>query len=687
MRQVLRALLVVIAGCKTEGQTIDPPPPDPPPPPPPPPVVDPCATSTPRDPGRVTIHRLNRTEYNHTIRDLIGDDSAPADDFPADDFGYGFDNIADVLSISPLHIEKYELASEAIVGRALVAPFAGPESQVFEAEAVGSAVGAASGEAWNLWSNGEISVTYDAEIEGEYELSSRAWSTPAGPEPARMEMILDGRSLQIFDVSQVEASPGIFVHRTRLTAGGHTLTVGFINDYYEPPDDRNLLVDWIQIEGPFDAPPPENPEAYAAIMICDPTVEGRGPCAARILEAFASRAWRRPATPQEVDRLVLIADIVDAEGDSFDVQISVALQAILLSPHFVFRVELDPAPADPTPHPLTPHELASRLSYFLWSSMPDQELFDRAADGTLADPQVLAVQVRRMLGDPRSDALIENFVGQWMSTRALADVNPDYARYPDWDEELSAAFDAETKLFVKEIVSTDRSALELIDADFTYLNDRLARHYGLPAVGTSQMTRVALTSDQRGGLLRQGSFLTVTSHPRRTSPVKRGKFVLEQLLCVSPPDPPPDVEAFPEEVDPTASLRERFEQHRSDARCQPCHAVMDPIGFGLENYDGIGAWRETDDGFPIDPSGQLAEGPAFTDATGLLRAIQSDPRVPECLARQLMTYGLGRGLSGTDLCHVRDVTTAFAAGGHSLESAMIGIATSPVFTSRRGEPE
>ncbi len=640
-----------------------------------------------RDPGRVTLHRLNRAEYNNTVRDLLGDTSRPADDFPSDDFGYGFDNIGDVLSISPLLLEKYELAAQGLVEAAVRPPFEGPTAQVFEAESLTSEVGAATEDAWDLWANGQLSATVQVAIEGEYALSARAWGQQAGSEPARMELTIDGVSLATFDVPNVSAGPGIFSRRAHLTAGAHTFDVAFVNDYYAPPDDRNLFVDWLEAEGPFDAPPPENPQIYAQIMICDPVADGRRPCAGEIIEAFATRAWRRPPTPEEVERLLQLTDMVNGEGDDFDTQIAVALQAILLSPSFVFRVELDPTPHDLTPHPLTDWELASRLSYFLWSSMPDAELFALAEQGELSDPDTLAAQVERMIRDPKSAALIENFVGQWLSTRALEDVNPDSARYPDWDAELKDAMGAETKAFVKEFLTTDRSALEMLSSDFTYVNDRLARHYGLPPVGSDSMVRVHLTDDRRGGLLTQASLLTVTSHPRRTSPVKRGKFVLEHLLCQRPPDPPADVTAFPEAVDPDASLRERFEAHRSEPRCQPCHQLMDPIGFALEHYDGIGAWREDDQGYAIDATGTLIDGSAFDGGAELSKVIMGNGRLPECMARQLMTYGLGRGLVPKDDPWVDDVVGDFAGASYSLESLLISMTRSGAFTRRRGEAE
>jgi hypothetical protein len=635
-----------------------------------------------RDPGRVTIRRLNRADYNNTIRDLLSDDSRPADDFPADDFGYGFDDIGDVLSLSPLLFEKYELAGQSLIDRAL--SHATFEAQRFEAELLTSDVGVATEDAWNLWSNGQLSVTTLAADDGLYELSVRAWGQQAGAQLPRMELILDGISQEIFDVPNVSEGPGIFVHRAALTAGAHTFSVAFLNDFYEPPADRNLYIDWLQVDGPLDVAP-ERPEVYARIMICDPDVTDRRTCAGEIIDAFARQAWRRPATPEEVERLLLLTDIVFAEGDDFDTQISVALQAILLSPHFVFRVELDPDPNDPAPHPLTDHELASRLSYFLWSSMPDAELFALADGGTLSDPEVLAAQVRRMISDPKSDALIDNFVGQWLSTRALDDVNPDYAIYPDWDDALKEAMRAETHAYFKEFLTTERSALDLIASDFTYLNDRLAQHYGLPPVGSDEMVRATVASGTRGGLLAQGSLLTVTSHPRRTSPVKRGKFVLQHLLCQAPPDPPADVAAFPETVDPTASLRERFEQHRSDARCQPCHKLMDPIGFAMEHFDGIGAYREDDGGFTIDATGTLVDGTAFDGAGQLAQVIRQHPRLPECMTRQLLTYGLGRGLVPADDPWIADMVSEFGAHDHSLEALLRSMTKSGVFTSRRGE--
>lgn len=643
------------------------------------------------DPGRPSLHRLNRAEYDNTVRDLLDDDTGPAADFPADDHGFGFDNIADVLAMSPLLFEKYQISAENLVTATLARPFEGPMGRRFEAEITGSEQGAAFRDwGWNLYVNGEITATFRVDTAGEYEVAARAFGQQAGAEPARMELRIDGNVVQTFDVRAVEAGPEIYRVRRQLAAGAHTLTAAFINDFYMPENpegdrDRNLVVDWIEYSGPHDFTA-EDPERRARVMVCDPAASSREDCARQIFAAFGQRAWRRPLTAPELDRLVRLAGVAWAEEDPFDTGIALGLEAMLSSPHFVYRVELDPQPESLTPHPLTGHELASRLSYFLWSSMPDQELFTLAAQDRLSDPEVLAAQVRRMLQDEKAEALVENFGGQWLYVRGLDDVNPDYAFFPTWDDELSSAMRGETSEFFRTFLREDRSALSMFDADFTFLNDRLAAHYGLPAPGSDALVRVSLTGDQRGGLLTQGSILTVTSHPRRTSPVRRGKWVLEQLLCSSPPPPPPGVEGFPEEVDPTASLRERFEAHRSQETCRGCHESMDAIGFSLENFDAIGAWRTDDSGFDIDARGVLPDGRAFEGPRELAQVIKADPKLPACMVEKAFIYSLGRGPTAHDRCTLEAIEQAFATGGHTFESLFVGVATSKAFTERRGEP-
>jgi hypothetical protein len=432
--------------------------------------------------------------------------------------------------------------------------------------------------------------------------------------------------------------------------------------------------------------PPTNAQAYAKVMICDPAVMGREPCARTILETFARRAWRRPITSVEVDRLWTLANVAYTEGESFNFGIDLGVQAILLSPHFLFRVELDADPQSPVPHALSTHELAARLSYFLWSSMPDDTLAAKADDGSLADPTVLRAEAARMLADPKAVSLVDNFAGQWLYTRKIGDVLPDPATYPGFDDELREAMGAETRLFFKDVIENKRSALDLLDANFTYLNDRLASHYGLPAPGSSELVRVELGDGQRGGILTQASILTVTSRPRRTAPVIRGKWILEQLLCQAPNPPPPGVEGFPENPS-LGTIRERLAAHRANPTCASCHNTMDPLGLALENFDGVGKWRAKEpDGTDVDASGVLPDGRSFIGAKELGEMLRADPKTPRCMSERTFIYALGRGAETTDRCSIADITTGFNAGGNTMEALVASLVTHSTFTSRRGEP-
>lgn len=652
------------------------------------------ACDGPRDPGRVTLHRLNRAEYNNTVRDLLRDTTQPATDFPADDHGHGFDNNADVLSTSPLLFEKYDLATTNLVQAALPKGI-DPLAERFEAEVLEGSIGAPHQDwAWNLYSNGSIDAPIIAPLDGEYELSARVYGQQAGPDPARMTFSIDGRVVIGFAVMAEAANPRVYTSRTRLTAGQHSFSVAFINDYYAPDDpdptqrDRNLIVDWIAVEGPLDAPPPMT-GARTEIMICSPADSDWATCASQIVASFGQRAWRRPLTTDEISRLVALTQIVETEGDDFDTAIGLAMQAILLSPHFVFRVELDSVPTSTVSHPVNAWELASRLSYFLWSSMPDQTLFDLAADGTLLEPAVMIAQVRRMITDDKARALVDNFAGQWLFTRALDDVNPDYAIYPEYDEALRAAMAMETGEFFKAMLDADRPALDLLDADFTFVNERLATHYGISGVTGDAPTRVTLPANlNRRGVLSQASLLSVTSYPKRTSPVRRGKFVLEQILCTPPPPPPPGVEGLPEDPMATGSLRERLEAHRSDPTCAGCHSSMDPIGFGLESFDGIGSFRTQDEfGFAIDSRGELPDGRTFEGAVQLANILKADLRTPHCFAERMFIYALGRGSTRDDRCTMDGIVEDHDARGGSFRALAESIAHSPAFTHRRGEAE
>lgn len=639
------------------------------------------------EPSSVTLHRLNRAEYNNTVRDLTGLDLSPADDFPADDYGYGFDNIADVLSVSPLLVEKLDAAAEAIVDELLYLPLAEPQVATFEAEDVGSAVGAANGEGWLLWSNGELSAVTTLPAAGAYVFRVRAWAQQAGDETARMEVRADGQVLATFDVTAVNGAWQVYELSAERPAGATTLAVAFVNDFYDQAAgaDRNLYVDWFEVEGPTDATG-EVPAARQRVMICDPAAVGEETCARQIFAAFGARAWRRPLIPEELDRLVGFLGVAAAEGDGFEQGVRLGLQALLLSPHFLYRVELDDDVAPGEVRALDAYELASRLSYFLWSSMPDDELFARAADGTLLDPEVIEAQVRRMIADEKAQALVENFAGQWLFTRGVDDAFPDPVIFPMFDDELRAAMRQETGLVFQELLQGDRSFLDFLDADFTYVNERLAAHYGIEGVTGAEMRRVDLSGHpERGGFLTHGSFLTMTSHPTRTSPVKRGKLVLEQLLCIAPPPPPPGVEGLEEEVDPTASLRERFEQHRADPACASCHQLMDPIGFALEHFDGVGAWRETDSGFDIDASGLYMGSTPFDGHAELATLIKGDPMFPDCMTRKTLTYALGRGLVADDNCAVSNLVEELEEADYRLADLFVAIAKSEPFRMRRRE--
>ena len=635
------------------------------------------------DPTRVTLRRLNRAEYDNTVQALLGTSATPAREFPADDAGGGYDNNADSLSLSPLLVEKYQLAAQTLIEGALRAPRQGATAQRFEAEQLRSTVGATYNDtAWNLWSNGALSAPFSASSGVQFRLSARAFGQQAGPDPARMRLSLDGREVQTFDVTATQGAPRVYSATAAVAAGAHTFTVEFINDFYEPANmlDRNLIVDWLEVEGMYPAPP--DPASRARILTCDPMVVGAMPCARQVIAAFGRRAWRRPLADAEVSRLTRFVELAAQEGDDFDAGISLALQAILLSPRFLYRVELDPDPTSPAPHALDDFELAARLSYFLWSSSPDEAL-DAAADaGRLGDPAEVERQARRMLEDERARAITENFAGQWLYTRALDYVSPDYMRFPEWDPVLRDSMRAETRQFFATLLADGGTLRDLLTAPFSFVNDRLARHYGLPAVQGSALVRVDLSATPRRGILGQGSVLATTAYPTRTSIVKRGKFVLSQLLCREPDDPPPNIPRLPEMVDPNASLRDRMMAHRANPECAVCHAQMDPLGFGLEHFDGTGKWRDLDGRFPIDATGELSGMRRFDGAAQMAAVIAEDPDLPGCVARHALTYALGRR---ADACSTQEFLAAWKRGNYALKELFVLVATSSAFRMRAGE--
>ncbi len=516
---------------------------------------DPTAPAVdPTDVGTVTIHRLNNTEYNNTVRDLLGTTATPADEFPLDGSGAGFDNIASVLTLSAPHLVAMQTAAESLANAAMA-----------------------------------------------------------------------------------------------------------------------------------------DPAQRASIVTCD-LASGGASCVKSSLLSFTQRAWRRPVVETDLARYYAAIDSALAAGDSAEQALTTVLQAVLLSPNFLFRAELDPDPTSMTARPLNGYELASRLSYFLWSSMPDDELFSSAAAGTLPDTATLDAEVSRMLQDPKSQALVENFAGQWLYLRKVDEVEPDAMLFPSFDQPLRAAMKRETELLFSDIVFQAAPVDRLLLADYTYVNDRLAQHYGLPSPGSSEFVRVDLTgnTERPGGILSHGSVLTVTSHAARTSPVRRGKWVMSQLTCTDINPPPPNVDTTLDSDTVTAtSLREKLEQHRANPVCASCHSLMDPIGLGMENFDAIGAYRSSDAGIAIDASGTLPDGSSFDGVAQLRPLIAQDPGFMRCLVKNLYTYALGR-VPSVDPEHF-DVSTVATLtenlkNDESFVGLIAGIVRSNPFRQRRGDP-
>jgi hypothetical protein len=520
------------------------------------------------DPGRVTMRRLNRTEYRNTIRDLIGVDFDPTEDFPSDDIGHGFDNIGDVLTMSPVLMERYLAAAESIMQRAIVA----------------------------------------------------------------------------------------------------------------------------------NPPPPASQQRLLACSADKPKAEQTR----EVLQRFAARAYRRPATGDEVERLAGLAEAAVNGGKTWEAGLQLAMQAVLCSPKFLFRAELDDRPDSPDVRSLDEYQLASRLSYFLWSTMPDEALTQLAAENQLRAN--LDVQVKRLLEDPKSDSLVENFALQWLQLKRLVSFTPDPQRFPHFSNRLRSSMLEETKRFFASVIREDRSILDLLAADYTFLNEKLARHYGIiDTQGTragqkpvrpggqpirgDDFVRVALADSERGGLLTQASVLTVTSNPTRTSPVKRGRWVLEQILGTPPPPPPPNVPVLPEgsQAELTGSLRQRFEQHRSNPVCANCHARMDPIGFAFENYDAVGAFRTKDGAFDIDPAGQLPDGRSFQSWAELKELLKEQKDLfARCLTEKMLIYALGRGLEYYDQPAVERIVAALQGDNYRFSTLVREIARSDAFQKRRG---
>jgi hypothetical protein len=647
--------------------------------------------ATPPDPGRVTARRLNRNEYSNTIRDLLGVDFRADRDFPTDDSGEGFDNIADVLTISPVLMEKYAEAAERIAARAIGAdplPDKPLEFEYHMRERKVRRVDASTIEAVHR-------VDWDGEYIVRIGLPGERGKDAA---PVTLGFWMDGKLLHTMPVETKPSGLAYFNPyseadmRLVLPEGDHVFRAGFIDDPYVATldekdvynDKKNKFLNMIKFIGPF--PVKGEKASRKKILICDPA--SGSACVERIIATFARRAWRRPVSRAEVASLLRFVDLARKDGQSTEQGIQLAIQAMLMSPHFLFRIERDPAPTDPSKvHRISDIELASRLSYFLWNSMPDDQLLDLAEAGKLSQPQVLDAQVKRMLEDPRSSTLARNFAGQWLEIRNLAVVKPDPQKFPEWSPELADAMRTETEMFFEAMLRENRSIGDFLDARFTFLNERLAKHYGIEGVKGAEFRRVELTSEQRGGILSHASVLTVSSYPTRTSPVIRGKYILMNILGSPPPPPPPDVPALDEAaVGSLGSLRQKLEQHRTNAVCASCHNRMDVLGFGLENYDAIGRWRTRDGKFDIDAGGTLPNGKSFETPAQLRRLLKEDlPEVVRCLTEKMMTYALGRGIERYDRPTINAIVRKLEADNYRFQPLIYEIVRSLPFTMRRGE--
>ena len=647
-----------------------------------------------RDPGRPTLRRLNRAEYNNTIRDLVGVTFQPADDFPTDDVGYGFDNIGDVLSMPPILMEKYLTAAEKILDSAIVVnrPIKSGK-EVFRPQNLISTLGKDSKQKNRiaLTSNGAAIIQYDVIHEGEYQIRVRAYGDQAGDELPKLNVQVDRKDVKVFEVDAKEKGK-VYEVKAKMTSGKHAVAGAYTNDFFDEKTkaDRNLYIESIEIEGPFNAVPKPLPESHKRIMIAQPqTLTGWAGPAEQIFKEFVKKAYRRPVKQEEIDRLLTLFKKLETQGEPFEKCIQFCLKAVLVSPHFLFRIELDSQPNNPNSiHAVTDWELATRLSYFLWASMPDEDLFRLASQNKLHEKDVLISETKRMLKDPKAKALTDNFAAQWLQLRTLQTASPDKQTYPAYDPALKQAMVRETELFFEYILKEDRSVLEFLDSDYTFVNARLAKHYGISGVTGSEFQKVKLADKSRGGIFGQASFLTLTSNPTRTSPVKRGKWILDNILGTPPPPPPPEAGMLDEskEVVLKGSLRQRMEQHRANPSCATCHQKMDPLGFGLENFDGIGGWRTTEGKFKVDSTGELPGGLKFSGPEEMRRVLLGKVDLfRRCLAEKMLTYATGRGLEYYDKCALDDISKSLSTNQDRFSALVLAVVQTDAFQKRRAK--
>ncbi len=666
--------------------------------------IDRAAAATP-SPGRMpALHRLNRAEYQNAIRDLLSVEEVDVGLLlPADDSSYGFDNIADALWISPTHLARYIAAARKIARQAVGDPTAPVSSETYHVPPE-----LAQDDRFMelpIGTRGGLLLRRDVPVDGEYRLTVTLAGRQRTPDTHQLEITVDGERLQLLAIGgpasqarSAAASPPIEV-RVPLRGGRRAIGVSFVRktsaeseELVQPflrPENGVLspqpAIGSLTMTGPFGASRAASTPSRQRIFVCQPgkSTADEGRCARAIVSALARRAYRRPVTDLDIEPLLSFFSAGRAEAD-FDRGIQRAIERLLVSPAFLFRIERDP---DQEVGRISALELASRLSFFLWSSIPDDELLDLAIRGTLSEPAVLESQIRRMLADSRAHALVANFAGQWLHLRNVAGLAPDRLLFPDFDEGLRQAMRSETELLFDSVMRENRSVLELLSADYTFVNERLARHYGIRNVYGSHFRRVPVTDPHRRGLLGHGSILTLTSYATRTSPVLRGKWILDNLIGGPPPPPPPDIPALVTERGGTGeklSMRAAMEQHRANPACASCHSRMDPLGFALENFDALGRWRVVgEDKQSIDAAGVLPGGIGFDGAAGLREVLLGQPeQLVRTLTEKLLVYALGRGLEHVDAPAVRRIVHQSRRQNFTFVSLVQGIVTSPPFQLR-----
>ena len=678
--------------------------------------IDRAAATSP-NPGRATLHRLNRTEYANAVRDLLALEIDPAPLLPADDESYGFDDIADVLRTSPSLLERYMAASWNLSRLAVGDPALGADTTTYRAKPDLSQNDHMEG--LPLGTRGGLSLRHYFPLDGEYVIKVRLWRATADvikglEELHQVEISVDGNRVKLANIggkneaelsytnsgtSALEIDARLTVH-VPVKAGPHTVVATFLaegeaqdDNILEPFERANLdpldfrglpAVDRVSITGPLNPTGVGDTPSRELIFVCRPTSHvDELPCAKKIIGTLARRAYRRPVSENDLETLLTFYQKGRNEGGTFDSGIEAAIQLILASPEFLFRFEPDPPTlAAGAVYHISDLELASRLSFFLWSTGPDDQLLNLATLGKLKDPAVLDGQVKRMLADPKARALVDNFADQWLYLRNLKNINPDFETFPDFDDNLRQSMRRETELFFGNIIREDHSILDLLNADYTFINERLAHHYGIPNIYGTDFRRVTLTDDRRRGLLGQASILTITSYATRTSPVQRGKWILTNLIGMPPDPPPPNVPELKAHADAgkVTSLRERMEEHRKNPACAGCHKVMDPIGFSLENFDAIGQWRTTDEGAKIDPAGVMFNGAKIDGPVALRNILMAKPDIfVGVFTEKLMTYALGRGMQYYDMPTVRAMVRDAGRNDYRFSSVVLGIVKSTPF--------